>query len=348
VNLEASFLDDIKQNPHDQGLWLILADWLQEQPELQQQARAEMLRLLQRLRLEPDHPDQPEWERRLQTMLRQKRRPPVPVLTNSLGMRLALIPAGCFYMGSPKNQRGRETTEDPLHLVEITKPFFLGTFQVTQEEYTSVTDANPSHFTAGLGCGTDYPVERVSWDEAVEFCRRLSQQPGERDAGRTYCLPTEAEWEYACRAGTRTPFWWGGWITSRHANMYGGRPYGRGSRVGPYLQRTARVGSYRPNPWGLFDMHGNVWEWCRDWADSYYYGRSPRVDPQGPDTGQAKILRGGSWGAYGYSCRASSRKWEPTDGRYNYVGFRVACTLAAWGDRQAAQAQAEAAESEPF
>jgi uncharacterized protein (TIGR02996 family) len=342
VNLEASFLHDIEENPYDQGLWLILADWLEEQHEPQQQSRAEMLRLLHRLRLQPDHPDQTSWQQRLQVMLRQKRRPPVPVLANSLGMRLALIPAGSFYMGSPRNQRGRETTEDPLHLIEITRPFFLDVCQVTQDEYAELTGKKPAHFTEAQGGGSDHPVERVSWDEAVEFCRRLSRRPAEKDAGRTYRLPTEAEWEYACRAGTRTPFWWGNWITSRHANMYGGRPYGRGSRPGPYLQRTARVGSYRPNPWGLYDLHGNVWEWCQDWADSHYYGRSPRADPPGPDTGQAKILRGGSWGAYGYSCRASSRKWEPTDGRFNYVGFRVACTLASWGEKPAVQEQADA------
>jgi formylglycine-generating enzyme required for sulfatase activity len=166
----------------------------------------------------------------------------------------------------------------------------------------------------------------VSWEDAVDFCRRLSELPAEKAAGRAYRLPTEAEWEYACRAGTTTAFWWGGSATSTHANFNGNDPYG-GAPKGPYLQRTTKVGSYQPNPWGLFDTLGNVREWCADWYDEGYYRISPRQDPRGPDTGKKKCQRGGGWADVGNLCRIAIRLANPPTERNALVGFRVVCTV---------------------
>src|SRR5262249_4326336 len=156
-------------------------------------------------------------------------------------------------------------------------------------------------FSAKAGSSADHPVERVTWEEAVEFCRRLSHLPEEKAAGRAYRLPTEAEWEYACRAGTATPFAQGLSLSGAQANFDGGFPYGGGER-GRSLQKTTRVGSYPANNFGVHDLHGNVWEWCADWLDSLYYAASPKRDPQGPAAGQLRVLRGGSWRNHAVTC----------------------------------------------
>ena len=154
------------------------------------------------------------------------------------------------------------------------------------------------------------PITRSSalWEEAVEFCHKLSARPQEQAAGRSYRLPTEAEWEYACReAGAlKTPFHFGAKLGSEQANFDGNCPYG-GADKGPWLHRTTPVGSYKPNAFGLFDMHGNVWEWCQDWYDDNYYSQSPRQDPQGPQNGSYRVLRGGSWFNDGCGCRSAIR-----------------------------------------
>jgi formylglycine-generating enzyme required for sulfatase activity len=248
-----------------------------------------------------------------------------PFLINPLGMRLALIPAGAFRMGSPEDEAGRSADEGPVHEVRITRPFYLSIHPVTQAQYQRLMGSNPSHFHPGRGGGPEHPVEQVSWDEAVEFCRRLSELPEERAAGRVYRLPTEAEWEYACRAGTATPFWWGASASSALANFDGEHPYG-GAEKGQYLRQTARVGSYPANPWGLFDLHGNVWEWCSDWFDKGYYGQSPREDPAGPDSGSDRVLRGGSWYYFGRRCRSAFRFHSVPGCRNDSIGFRAACT----------------------
>jgi formylglycine-generating enzyme required for sulfatase activity len=205
---------------------------------------------------------------------------------NSVGMKLVTVPKGKFKMGSLEAETGRDSDEGPQHEVEITQPFQMGAYEVTQEEYQKVMGTNPSYFSAGGGgaarvAGMDtkrFPVENVSWDDAQAFCRKLSELPAEKKAGRSYRLPTEAEWEHACRAGTTTAFHYGASLTSTQANMYGLSPYG-GAKAGPNLQRTEKVGSYRPNAFGLYDMHGNVLEWCQDWFDTTYYRTGPRVDP---------------------------------------------------------------------
>jgi formylglycine-generating enzyme required for sulfatase activity len=255
-------------------------------------------------------------------------------LINSVGMRFKLVPKGTFEMGSPATEQGRDPEEDPQHPVEITRPFYLGVYEVTQEEYEKVTGSNPSYFSAkGAGAplvkGMDtrqFPVERVSWAEAVDFCKRLSELPTEKRLGRSYRLPTEAEWEHACRAGTKAPFHYGAALNSRQANHSGLSPYG-GAPNGPNLQRPAPVGSYRPNAWGLYDMHGNVKEWCSDWYDGTYYNRSPRHDPTG-GAGTTRTVRGGAWDSDGRKCRSAYRSGNDPTAKSNRIGFRVVCVLA--------------------
>src|SRR5262249_31361738 len=198
-----------------------------------------------------------------------------PRLTNSLGMELVRIPAGKFRMGSLPSEPGRGDDEDE-HEVEITRPFYLGAYEVTQAQYEKIMGHNPSWFHADGGGGRGsagldtavFPVEYVRWSDAVEFCKRLSARPEERRLRRTYRLPTEAEWEYACRAGTTAPFHHGPTLDAAQANFDGAG-----------LKRTARVGSYSPNACGLYDMHGNVWEWCADWYEADFYRTGPRRGP---------------------------------------------------------------------
>jgi formylglycine-generating enzyme required for sulfatase activity/serine/threonine protein kinase len=268
-------------------------------------------------------------------------------ITNSLGMKLTLIHPGSFLMGSPgaetgrgadegpqhdvtlpialwrRLRRGRGADEGPQHDVTLTQPFYLGVYPVTQREYEAVIGRNPAHFTKSNGGGPAHPVEQVSWDEAVRFCRGLSLLTAEKQAGRDYRLPTEAEWEFACRAGTTTAFAVGENLGSEMANFDGSRPHGV-SRQGPFLQRTSKVGAYRPNAWGLHDMHGNVWEWCADWYQEGYYEESPAADPRGPAHGEHRVLRGGSWNNSGHLCRSARRNKYPADFRSDTIGFRVA------------------------
>jgi formylglycine-generating enzyme required for sulfatase activity len=244
-------------------------------------------------------------------------------VTNAVGMRLVLIRPGLFLMGSPAGEVGRHAGEGPAHEVDISLAFYLGVHTVTQEQYQRVAGRNPAHFrqVAGHDART-FPVENVSWEEASEFCRALSSLPEERQRGRSYRLPTEAEWEYACRAGTPTPFSRGVSLSSAEANFDGRYPCG-GAAKGDHLKRTAAVGSYAPNAWGLYDMHGNVWEWCSDWYSERYYRQSPRRDPRGPDVGEARVLRGGCWQNHGRMLRAANRDWVGPGYHGFTVGFRV-------------------------
>jgi formylglycine-generating enzyme required for sulfatase activity len=257
------------------------------------------------------------------------------VLTNSIGMKLAPIPAGKFLMGSPPSEEERDP-EELLHEVVITRPFYLGVHEVTQGQYERIMGKNPSFFSKKNGGGPDHPVEQVHWKEAVTFCEKLSALPAEKETGRVYRLPTEAEWEYACRAGTTTAFHFGNALSSAQANFNGNHPYGVQTR-GAYLRRTAKVGSYPANAWGLFDMHGNVWEWCQDWYDPDYYKHSPKEDPKGPGKGVLPtgfdndfylVVRGGCWLDEARGCRAAHRfRLMPSD-PYRWAGFRVACRAA--------------------
>jgi formylglycine-generating enzyme required for sulfatase activity len=247
---------------------------------------------------------------------------------NSIGMKLVRIPAGTFLMGSPASEAGHYDNETQHH-VTLTRDFYLGTTVVTQGEYEQVMGMNPSYFSAGGGgrgkingmYTSRFPVEQVSWGDAVEYCRRLSALATEHAAGRVYRLPTEAEWEYACRAGTATPFHFGSQLTSRQANFNGNHPYGI-TTTGPYLERTATVGSYGCNGYGLFDMHGNVWEWCSDWYGDYT--APAQVDPLGAAAGSGRVNRGGGWSNYARDCRSALRGRNTPGNRDDNLGFRVA------------------------
>ena len=266
--------------------------------------------------------------------LEAKSKKPGHVITNSIGMKLVWIPAGEFVMGTPSSEKGHHVHEGPQHRVQISKPFYLGVTEVTQEEYERVMGENPSQFREVLGKNTSrFPVDSVTWDEAVEFCGKLSAMPTENKAGRAYRLSTEAEWEYACRAGTNTPFSFGFTLSSAQANFNGFHPYGRAPE-GNFLQRPTVVGSYRPNAFGLYDMHGNVYEWCSDRYAKDYYKQSKVADPGGPAEGPYRVVRGGGWQAIAAVCRSGERYYDlgdrPPDSdqaprRYPDYGFRVLC-----------------------
>jgi formylglycine-generating enzyme required for sulfatase activity len=248
--------------------------------------------------------------------LQEKERELLKVVTTDLGLKLVLIPAGTFLMGSPENEIGRRQNEGPQHEVAITRPFYLSAHPVTQGQFEQVIGRNPSKHNAETGGSPDHPVEYVTWEEAVEFCRRISE--GER----VYRLPTEAEWEYACRAGTTTPFGFGGALSPAQANFDANFPYGDAPR-GRFLEQTTAVGIYPPNNFGLHDVHGNVWEWCADWFDSEYYRHSPRRDPAGPPSGKYRLIRGGSWANHAATCRSAHRNGLAPNRRDGYTGFRV-------------------------
>jgi formylglycine-generating enzyme required for sulfatase activity len=250
-----------------------------------------------------------------------------PEIVNSIGMRLRLISAGTFTQGSPPSEAGRADHEGPQREVTLTRPFYLGVRPVTQAEYLALCQVNPAHFQAGRGGGPEHPVEMVSWDDAAEFCRRLSARPEEQSLGRKYRLPTEAEWEYACRGGTRTAYHGGDSLDSTQANFNGDFPGGQAA-AGPNRQCTSPVGTFPPNAWGLEDMHGNVWEWCRDRYAADAYRVNPAVDPEGPPRGEARVMRGGSWVLRGRDCRAAARDKLAPSIRGKQVGFRVVCEVA--------------------
>ncbi|MGA2030926.1 MAG: bifunctional serine/threonine-protein kinase/formylglycine-generating enzyme family protein [Thermoguttaceae bacterium] len=272
----------------------------------------------------------------------------VPIeLTNSIGMKLVLIPPGEFMMGSPKElieeelkrpdndqwYKERLPGEGPQHRVRITRPFYLGTYLVTQQEYERVMGTNPSEFSATKNkdkvAGQDtkrFPVEHVSWDDAVAFCRKLSEMPEERSAGRTYRLPSEAQWEYACRAGSigRYGFSSGRGGVPREYEEHELSDYGWfGDNSGGM---THVVGGKRPSAWGLYDMHGNVWEWCQDWYDKGYYTNSPVDDPGGPPGGSGRVSRGGGWLDPARHCRLAHR--AHSEPGYRGLGFRASQVLA--------------------
>jgi formylglycine-generating enzyme required for sulfatase activity len=252
-------------------------------------------------------------------------------VTNSIGMKFVTLPPGTFQMGTPFTEAHRSSDES-LHEITLSKPFSLGIHEVSQAEYQRVMGVNPSNFTAArfkeLKDTGRFPVEQVSWDDAVAFCEKLGDLPDEKAAGRTYRLPTEAEWEYACREGkSRTPFHFGESLGSTVANIHGKYPYGK-APPGDSLQRTTSVGSYKPNALGLHDMHGNVWEWCADKYDRDYYLNSPARDPTGPRNPERRVARGGSWRNDAARCRSGYRGKYLPDTRLDNLGFRVVLVTA--------------------
>ena len=227
--------------------------------------------------------------------------------TNSIGMEFVLIPAGSFMMGSDPNIEEGYDNERPLHKVTIAEPFYLGKYEVTQGQWVTVMGSNPSKFE-----GRDNPVERVSWHDAQEFIRKLNAKEGHN----RYRLPTEAEWEYAARAGTSSAYFFGDDknALSGYAWYYGENP----------VQTTRPVGQKQPNAWGLYDVHGNVWEWAQDWYGERYYSESSETDPKGPASGEYRVIRGGSWDYTAGYCRSASRADYGPDDQSGGIGFRLA------------------------
>ena len=232
----------------------------------------------------------------------QKRIANEPDFTNNIGMKFVLIPAGTFMMGSPSNEPERYSDERQ-HEVTLTKGFYMGVTEVTQRQWKAVMGNNPSNFK-----GDNRPVEQVSWNDIHKFIKRLNK----KDGTNKYRLPTEAEWEYACRAGTTTPFYTGNCLSTDQANYNGNYPM-PGCSKGMYRRKTIDVASFSPNAWGLYDMHGNVWEWCDD------------RKPEGAFSGATCVLRGGSWISFARGLRSASRWLNNPDGRDYFTGFRVVC-----------------------
>lgn len=251
-------------------------------------------------------------------------------LINSIGMKLMKIPGGEFTMG---DDSGMPRSDEVPHRVRLTTPFWMGATEVTQADYELVMGYNPSHFRPN-GFGSDaldgvvssaWPVEQVSWKDATEFCRRLSSRTEELAAGRRYRLPTEAEWEFACRAGSPTRYWFGESFDGRSANADG--TYATPSTV--YVRHPVDVGMYRPNSFGLFNVTGNVAEWCNDRYASDYggpSGGSVAIDTAGPASGRQRVVRGGSWFDHPVHLRSAARRGAEPDTRDPFTGFRVVCS----------------------
>lgn len=226
------------------------------------------------------------------------------------------IPAGTFWMGG--TGAGENYDEAPMHRVTISRPFRMGVTEVTNAQYEQF---RPEHRELrgkrGFSTGDDEAVVFVSYDDAVAFCRWLSEKEG-----KTYRLPTEAEWEYACRAGTTTPFSTGGNITVDQANWYSSYPYIEGEGGGAYRRQTVPVDEFEPNPWGIYNMHGNVSEWCWDYYGEY--GAQAQDNPTGAQSGRNRVMRGGGWYDYAKHVRSAYRSAMPADYTDYKIGFRVA------------------------
>jgi formylglycine-generating enzyme required for sulfatase activity len=252
-------------------------------------------------------------------------------LSDDVHLDMMLIPGGMFSMGSPESEIDRSSAESPQHRVTV-QTFCMGKYPITQAQWQAVASqnsalkANPSKFT-----GDELPVENVLWNDAIEFCADLSKL-----TGREYRLPTEAEWEYACRAKTTTPFYFGETITTDLANYDGtddkdnkwSGSYGDGPK-GIYRQKTTIVGTFPPNAFGLYDMHGNVWEWCQDnWHDDYQGAPIDGSSWINENDNDSHLLRGGSWFDLPWNCRSAYRNYYGSDNHDYYVGFRVVCEAA--------------------
>jgi len=227
-------------------------------------------------------------------------------LGGGVKLEMVLIPAGEFMMGSPASDRGAGNDEKPQHRVRITQPFYMGKYPVTQEQWTAVMGSNPSHLK-----GANKPVEWVSWEDCLRFLRRLNEKAG---LGK-WEFPTEAQWEYACRAGSTTMFCFGD--DESGLADYGWFDKNSGGTSHP-------VGEKKPNAWGLYDMHGNVWEWVLDWYDPAYYAHSPTDDPTGPATGTERASHGGCWFSSARSARSANHGRIEADHHGTHLGFRAA------------------------
>jgi formylglycine-generating enzyme required for sulfatase activity len=276
-------------------------------------------------------------------------------------LELVLVPPGRFLMGSPETEPAH-APEEFQHAVELTRPFYISRFAVTQEQFQRLMNRNPSSFQkgkiddqrlAGLSDTKRLPVEEVTWYDAVELCNQLSLRQGKRPCYRLtdvrrggdseitkagveivagadgFRLATEAEWEFAARAGTRSPFFFGDTLNGDRANCNGEHPYGTDVK-GKFWDRPQPVGSYEANALGLCDMHGNVWQWCQDGAHArrwyradFFHSEAAHKDPQGSVSGALHVMRGGAWFNYPWSCRAAIRAAYPPEFRTDGIGIRV-------------------------
>ena len=271
---------------------------------------------------EPSSPVPPTTEEQKAPAKELVKAPPSPVLTTApveaesfsipdVNLDMLWCKPGTFMMGSPEDEKDRKDNETQ-HKVTLTKGFYLGKHEVTQAQWEKVMGLNPSHFK-----GATLPVENVSWHDVMKFCEKLTQM--EKAAGRlpegwVYSLPTQAQWEFACRAGTTTAYSFGDTVTKEQANFH--------QNVG----KTTSVGTYPANAWGFHDMHGNVWEWCSDW-----YGAYPSVsvsDPVGPSDGSSRVNRGGGWYGLGRSMRSAARGGGTPGYRLSSLGFRLSLQTA--------------------
>ena len=231
-------------------------------------------------------------------------------------LEMVAIPGGSFVMGSPSTETGRSSYEGPQRTVNIS-PFFMGKYEVTQEQYQAMMGNNPSYAK-----GAKLPVDNATWNDSIKFCQKLSQK-----TGKSYRLPSEAEWEYACRAGTTTPFYFGETITPDLVNYYGHYPYGAAPK-GLFRAQKTDVGTFPPNAFGLYDMHGNLWEWCSDrWHDNY--NGAPN-DGSSWETGEGdnRVERGGSSFHSAVDCRTANRLTNRAGTPLSNLGFRVALVSA--------------------
>jgi len=239
-------------------------------------------------------------------------------LFDALGMQFALIPAGKFMMGSPKGEKGREENEGPRHQVTISRAFYLGVHEVTQEQWKSVMGTEPWNGQEYAKPGKTNAASYVSWNDATEFCKEFSQK-----TGKTVRLPTEAEWEYACRAGSKTRFSYGDdddYSSLGDYAWYSMNAFHVGKKC------ALAVGQKKPNAWGLYDMHGNVCEWCADWCEDSYVNAEDKA-PKGPASGIYRVLRGGGWNYNPMDCRSAAHGGFRPDYRNCVIGFRVSLDL---------------------
>ena len=251
------------------------------------------------------------------------------------GIAFCWCPAGRFLMGSPPSEAERRPGEDQV-TVTLTRGFWMAQYEATQGDWHRISNALPGPLTSELPAGADYPVGNVNFPETEEFCRALTvraRRTGALPDEWEFRLPTEAQWEYACRAGTTTATSFGDMLSSTQAN-FKGAPY-HGAKPGPSLSRAARVGNYPPNAWGLYDMHGNAYEWCRDWyhprlpggtdPDLYLAERTAAVNRDGT---RSRVRRGGCWADDGWALRSAFRLRFPPASRSDHIGFRITAVEA--------------------
>jgi uncharacterized protein (TIGR02996 family) len=313
-----AILESTVADPDSAG-WLVLADWLEEQDDPR---RAELVRVHRQLLASccsPElHPGRPRWQARIVELLGLGVRPVVPrrtiALADGVEMAFHFIPPGSFLMGgSPGEgqQEGFASIDERRHRVTLTRGFWVGSHPVSQGQWQAVLGTVPGEQQRD----DDLPVARASWHDCQDFCERLGARTGQR-----FALPTEAQWEYACRAGTTTPFHFGETLGTGQANYNGGYTYGRG-RKGLYRRETTPVGMFPPNAWGLHDLHGNVWEWTLDGYGNYPFEET--TDPCNQHAGRSRVLRGGSWYSSPGNCRSAYRHRCDPDDRTDFHGCRV-------------------------